>query len=233
MQNEMGGNLSARRTGFPAVLQHYTVLDPGFSVDLGQLTGGTFVAPGTLLVLGHNKSFALLEQARGSGEASDNYRYFLESFDAFAELRRGRFATVRARMNYVMSVGYGSEADSVYTVTVPNRRNPALVISRFARGDLKLSEEYQPRPGAGLALAGHERSLDEYYVTGVAIDDGSLYAVSAAYSTLLVFDLHRRELVAAHGLDGPERPTGLALRSDELFVVNAAGDVLVYEKPVT
>jgi len=212
-------------------VQRHTVLDPGFSVDLGQLAGVTFVTPRTFLVLGHNKSFVLLEEAQGSGDASDRYRYFLESFDAFDELRRSRLATVRARMNYVMSVGYGGDTDSLYTVTVPNRRYPALVISRFARGDLKLSEEYHPRLGAGLGLTGEERSLDEYYVTGVAIDGERLYAVSAAYSTLLVFDLRRRELTAAHGLEGPERPTGLALRSDELYVVNADGDVLVVEKP--
>jgi len=212
-------------------VQHHTVLDPGFSVDIGQLTGATFVTPRTFLVLGHNKSFVLLEEAQGASDPGANYRYFLESFDAFDELRRGRFATVRARMNYVMSVGYGKGKDSLYTVTVPNRRYPALVVSRFARGDLTLSEEYHPRLGAGLAFAGDERSLDEYYVTGIAIDGERLYAVSAAYSTLLVFDLNRQELVAAHGLDGPERPTGLALRSDELYVVNADGDVLVVEKP--
>ena len=114
-------------------------------------------------------------------DASDNYRYFLESFDDFSELRRGRLATMRARMNYVMSVGYDRETDSFYTVTVPNRRHPALVISRFGRGDLTLSEEYHPRVGPGLDLAGGERSLDEYYVTGVVIDGGRLYAVSAAF----------------------------------------------------
>jgi disulfide bond formation protein DsbB len=214
-------------------VQHYTVLDPGFSVDVGQLTGATFVAPRTFLVLGHNKSFVLLEEAQGSGDPAENYRYFLESFGDFAELRRGRFATVRARMNYVMSVGYGRDADSFYTVTVPNRRYQALVISRFAREDLKLSEEYRPRLGPGLSPAGENRSLDEFYVTGVAIEGGQLYAVSAAYRSLLVFDLHRRELVAVHGLDGPERPIGLALRSDELYVVNADGELLVFEKPAS
>jgi disulfide bond formation protein DsbB len=212
-------------------VQRYTVVDPGFSVDLGQLTGATFVSPQTLLVLGHNKSFVLLERAQFPIDPADNYRYFLESFSAFAELKRGRFATVRARMNYVMSVGYESGSDSFYTVTVPNRRYPALVISRFARDDLKLSEEYEPRLGAELTLAGEDRALDEYYVTGIAIDDARLYAVSAAYRTLLVLDLQRRELVAAYGLQGPERPTGLALRSDELYVVNAEGEALVFEKP--
>ena len=215
-----------------ARVQRYTVLDPGFSVDIGQLVGATFVTPRTFLVLGQNKSFVLLEEASGAVDASASYRYFLESFDAFTELRRGRFATVRAKMNYVMSVGYDKDADSFYTVTVPNQRYSALAVSRFARGDLNLSEEYRPGLGAGLGLTGDQRSLDEYYVTGIALDGGRLYAVSAAYRTLLVFDLHRRELVAVHGLDGPERPIGLALRSDELYVVNADGDGLVFDKPV-
>ena len=214
-----------------AQVERYTVLDPGFSVDIGRLVGATFVAPRTLLVLGHNKSFVVLEEGRGAADAAASYRYFLESFDAFGELRRGRFATVRAKMNYVMSVGYGSDTDSLYTVTVPNRRHPGLVISRFARADLRLSEEFGPRLGADLTLAGARRSLDEYFVTGVAVEGGRLYAVSAAYGTLLVFDLRRQELVAAFGLEGPERPTGLALRGSELSVVNGDGEVRVVEKP--
>jgi disulfide bond formation protein DsbB len=214
-----------------ARVQRFTVLDPGFSVDIGPLTGATFVAPRTFLVLGHNKSFVLLEEGPGPNDTADGYRYFLESSGAFAERRRGRFATVRARMNYVMSVGYDRDTGSLYTVTVPSPRFPALVISRFDRADLTLSGEHRPRLGPGLTLAGDERSLDEYYVTGVAIEDGRLYAVSAAHATLLVFDLDRRELAAAHGLEGLERPTGLALRGPELYVVNARGDVLVVEKP--
>jgi disulfide bond formation protein DsbB len=214
-----------------ARVQRYTVVDPGFSVDVGPLSAATFVAPRTFLVLGQNKSFVLLEEGQGANDTSANYRYFLESFGAFAELKRGRFATVRARMNYVMSVGYDRDSDSLYTVTVPSRRYPALVISRFDRADLTLSGEHRPRLGARLTLAGEERSLDEYYVTGVAIEDGRLYAVSAAHGTVLVFDLHRRELAAAFGLDGLERPTGLALRGPELYVVNAEGDVLVAVKP--
>ena len=48
-------------------VQRHTVMDPGFSVDIGRLTGATFVTPRTFLVLGHNKSFVLLEEAQGSG----------------------------------------------------------------------------------------------------------------------------------------------------------------------
>jgi disulfide bond formation protein DsbB len=214
-----------------ARVERYAIVDPGFSVDVGQLTGATFARPRTLLVLGHNKSFVLLEEARGAVDEAANYRFFLESFDAFRELRRGRFGTVRARMNYVMSVGYDRDTDAFYTVTVPNRRHSRLVISSFARSDMTLSEELRPGLSPGVVLAGRERSLDEYYVTGVAADGGRLYAVSAAFSTLLVFDLARGELVSAHGFDGPERPTGLALRGPDLYLADAQGEVVVFEKP--
>jgi disulfide bond formation protein DsbB len=214
-----------------AHVRRYTVIDPGFSVDVGVLSGVTAVARGTLLALGHNKSFVLLEEAGGTVDEASNYRFFLEGYGAFRELRRGRFATVRARMNYVMSVGYGREADSFYTVTVPNRRYRRLVISRFARSDMTLSEEYSPGLAPGLGLSGEERSLDEYVVTGMAVYGDRLYAASAAYATLLVFDLVAGELVGAHGLEGVERPTGLALRGNDLYVVDGEGAVLVVERP--
>jgi disulfide bond formation protein DsbB len=219
--------------GALATVRRHTVIDPGFSVDVGRLTGITAVDSDTLLALGHNKSFVLLEDSGGKADEDANYRYFLESFGAFNEVRRGRFATVRARMNYVMSVGYGSEVDSFYTVTVPNRRYQRLVISRFDRSDMTLSEELRPRLAPGLAFAGDERSLDEYYVTGIAVEGNRLYAVSAAFRTLVIFDLDRGELVAAHGLEGPEEPTGLALQGSELYVVNGSGDVVVVERPDT
>jgi disulfide bond formation protein DsbB len=214
-----------------ARVRRYTVIDPGFSVDVGRLTGVTAIDPGSLLALGHNKSYVLLEEVQGAVDEASNYRHFLESYAAFNELRRGRFATVRARMNYVMSVGYGRETDSFYTVTVPNRRFRRLVISRFARSDMMLSEELRPGLAPGLSLSGEERSLDEYVVTGVAVEGDRLYAASAAYATLLVFDLAAGELVSAHGLAGVERPNGLALQGDDLYVVDGEGEVLVVGKP--
>ena len=94
-----------------------------------------------------------------------------------------------------------------------------------------LSEELRPALASGLSLSGEERSLDEYVVTGVAVDGDRLYAVSAAWATLLVFDLAAGELASAHGLEGVERPTGLALRGNDLYVVDGEGAVLVVERP--
>lgn len=216
--------------GLSRVLRH-AVLDPGFSIDLSDLAGAAFVDSGTLAVLGVNKSYVLLREGARADEGA-NYRFFLAGFDQFEELARGRFATLRARMMYVMALAYDPSRDSFYTLTVPNRRHRRLVVSRFERADMTLAEEFAPRlsAGSGLAIA-EQRSLDEYYVTGAVVDSGRLLALSAAYSSLLSVDLATREVVAAHVVDGLASPVGLAAKGQELWIAESDGRVVVVPRP--
>ncbi|MEB3323326.1 MAG: hypothetical protein VKI81_10935, partial [Synechococcaceae cyanobacterium] len=105
-----------------------------------------------------------------------------------------------------------------------------VVVSRFDRTDLTLASEFLPRLGPGLAYTGAERSLAEYVVTGATVADGRLYAVSAAYSALLVIDLATRTLLAVYGVPGLEQPVGLAQRGTELLVAQADGRIAVVER---
>lgn len=206
-------------------------VDPGFSVSLGQaLPGAAWVDATTVVALGENKSWVRLAEQDGADPAK-NWRHFLSGGERFVEQGRGRFGTVRARMNYVAALAFDAAGASFYTVTVPNRRHKKLVVSRFDRRDMTLSEEFLPAQGAGLALAGEGRSLDEYFVTGLAIEGGRLHALSAAFSTLLEIDLATHELVAAHALDGVARPTGLALRAGEWLVLDEGGSITSYTRP--
>lgn len=208
----------------------YTVIDPGFSVDLGRFAGAAFLSPNTVLAMGENKSYVVLkENDRASADA--NFRYFLESFDRFDEVSRGRLTTVRARMMYTMSAAFDPAAKSLFTLTVPNGKAKRLVVSRFG-DDYVLSEEFSPTLAAasGLALRG-KRRLDEFFVTGAAFADGRLYAMSAAYSTLLVIDPATRTVVSAHAVPGAKRPVGLALRGTELYLLGDDGTVTVVERP--
>jgi disulfide bond formation protein DsbB len=72
-----------------------------------------------------------------------------------------------------------------------------------------------------------KRSLDELFVTGASVADGSLYALSAAYSTLLRIDPVSHRVTAAYAIPGLVAPTGLAARGDELFIVGKDGTVWV------
>ncbi|MCX6550884.1 MAG: disulfide bond formation protein B [Acidobacteria bacterium] len=210
----------------------YTVVDPGFSVDLGRFAGAAFLDGNTVLAVGENKSFVILKE-NDKADPDKNFRFFLESFDRFDEVSRSRFGTVRARMMYTMSAAFDPATTSIYTVTVPNSKVRRLVVSRFDRRDLTLSEEFMPTlaKDAGLKLGGEKRSLDEYYVTGAAIDNGRMYAISAAYSTLVAIDLRTHAVVAAYAVPGVSQAVVLAIKGDEFYIARADGTVAVAARP--
>jgi len=212
-----------------ARVEHHVTLDRHFAVELTGLAGAAFVGD-TLVAMASNKSYVLLRPDPDADEDHE-WRYFVETGGGVSELRRSRLATVRARQQYVLSVAYDAEADELVTVSVPSPRHRRLVVSRFDRGDLTLSSEFLPRLGAGLGLAGEGRSLAEYVVTGAAVADGTLWTVSAAYSTVLAVDLAAREVVGAWGVPGLEQPVGLALRGGELLVAQADGRIAVVARP--
>ncbi len=210
-----------------AAMKRYTIVDAGYSVDLGVFGGAAFLDKGALVAVGENKSFVIVRPS-AKGDAAANFRYFLESAGAFDEVSRSRFGTVRARMMYILSAAYDPAARSIFTVTVPNNKVKRLVVSRFDGRDMTLSEEFSPTlaPDAGLALA-PKRTLDELAVTGATVADGSLYMISAAYSTLVKMDLSTHQVTAAWAVPGLVSPTGLAAKGDELFIVGKDGTVWV------
>ncbi len=209
---------------------HRVRLDPTFAIDLSPLAGAAFVGD-TLAVVATNKSYVLLRPDTAVGD-DHAWRRFLATDGSLRELARSRFATVRARQQYVLSLAWDPTAEELITVSVPSPRHPALVVSRFARSDLRLSSEFAPRPAAGLAL-GPERSLAEYVVSGAAVEGRTLWAVSASFATLLAVDLDTRMLRGAWAVPGLARPVGVAVRGAQLLVAQADGRVAVVERPAT
>jgi disulfide bond formation protein DsbB len=208
---------------------HHVEVDPGFSIDLTPFAGAAFLGD-TLAVLSTNKSYVLL-RPDDTADPGLEWRHFRETDGSVRELRLGRFATVRARQMYVLSLAFDPSRDELVTVSVPSPRHRRLVVSRFARRDLTLSSELEPRPAPGLVFSGADRSLAEYVVTGAVVADGRLYALSAAYSTLLVIDLEDGTVRAAWAVPGLARPVGLAARGPELLVAQADGRVAVLARP--
>jgi disulfide bond formation protein DsbB len=208
---------------------HHVEIDHQFAVDLTPFAGAAFVGD-TLAVLSTNKSYVLL-RPDASADAHREWRHFRRTSGDVTELRRSRFATVRARQQYVLSSAYDPVAEEFITVSVPSPRHRRMVVSRFARGDLMLASEFLPGLGDGLAWSGDGRSLAEYVVTGAVVAEGRLSAISAAYSTLLVIDLARKTVAAAYAVPGIEQPVGLALRGHQLLVAQADGRIAVVDRP--
>ena len=208
---------------------HRVVLDPGFSVDLSPLVGAAFLGGDTLAVVSDNKSWALLRPDPRAAERAE-WRHFLSWDGQVTEVGLGRFQTVRAHQMYVRSLAFDPAAQELVTVSVPNPRHHQLVVSRFARGDMVASSEFEPRTAADLKLAAG-RSLADYFVTGAAVDGGRLYAVSAAYSTLLAIDLRDRTLRGAWAVPGLAHPVGVAVWGAQLLIAQSDGGIAVVPKP--
>lgn len=209
---------------------HHAILDPGFSVDLTPLAGAAFLGGDTLAALSTNKSWALL-RPDARADAGAEWRHFLETDGQVTEVGLGRFATVRARQMYVLSLAFDPSAQELITVSVPNPRHRQLVVSRFARADMLVSSEFEPRLGVGLALRAPGRALADYVVTGATVSGGRLYAISAAYSTMLVIDLKEKTVQAAYTVPGLQRPVGLAMHGSQLLVAQADGRIAVLARP--
>lgn len=216
---------------FDRVLRH-TIVDTGFSVDLARFAACAFLEPGTVMAVSENKSYVALRES-DRADAAANYRFFLASFDKFNEVARSRLTTVRAKMMYVMAAAFDPASGSVYTITVPNAKVKRLVVSRFDRRDMTLSEEFTPAlfTGSGLTFKAANGSLDSMYVSGAAFESGRIYAISAAHGTLLVIDPGTRTVVSAHAIPGLERPVGVAVKGGEAFIVDAAGGLTVVPVP--
>ncbi len=212
-------------------LERHTIIDIGYSVDLGRFGGAAFLDKGEVIAVGENKSYVVLAP-NDEASADSNFRYFRDSRDKFDEVTRSRFGTVRARLLYIMSAAYDPASNSIYTITVPNSVVKRMVVSRFDRRDMTLSEEFVPTlaDDAGLALR-TDRSLGEFMVTGATIADGQLYALSASYGVLLTLELATHRVVAAHVVPGLSRPVGIAARGDEFLILGDDGTVTTVERP--
>ncbi|NJD19441.1 MAG: disulfide bond formation protein B [Gemmatimonadetes bacterium] len=211
-----------------STVEHHVLLDHGFSVDIQKPAGAAFLGD-TLVVGTINKSYLLI---RPDPEADEDYewRHFFETSGGMSELRRSRFSTVRARQMYVSSLAFDPGAREFLTVSVPAPRHRRMVVSTFDAADFMLASEFLPRVGPGLAL-GEKRMLAEYVVTGAVVEDGRLYAISAAYSTLLVVDLAAKTVVEAYGVPGLAQPVGIASRDGDLLIAQADGRIAVVVRP--
>ena len=87
-----------------------------------------------------------------------------------------------------------------------------------------------PESGPGLTLA-PGRALADYLVTGAAVAGGRLYAISAAYSTLLEIDLQDQSLRGAWAVPGLVHPVGVAVRGPQLLIAQSDGGVAVLPRP--
>ncbi|MGS0730498.1 disulfide bond formation protein B, partial [Shewanella sp. 0m-11] len=112
-------------------------IDAAFSAEISNLAGVTFDGATSVLVTADHKSFVRVEYDP-SVKFDDTYGRFIEGTDGVRELKRSRFATVRAKYNYVANVGWDANTQEYLMVTLPDTKRNNFVVSRLSGKDYEL-----------------------------------------------------------------------------------------------
>ncbi|WP_104625637.1 disulfide bond formation protein B [Helicobacter felis] len=194
------------------ILTHF-VLDKYYSATVENFVGVNMVG-NVIRVMGQNKSSA---DVRYNPKTGDNFAQFVQGARQFEELGRNRLRTSRASTSYVLSAR--SDGTYTYMLSVPNARYKNLILISMLDQDLGLNSERIVQATTNTPLK-EQRHLGEFYITGLALYQGKLLALSKAFNTLLVIDPVSAQVLDAYGLPSQiSNPSALALVEDALIVV--------------
>ncbi|MBW8184141.1 disulfide bond formation protein B [Shewanella sp. NR704-98] len=187
------------------------MIDGAFSVEISNLTGVAFDGDNSVVVTADHKSYVRLEYDP-LAKIADSYWLFMDGTDGVKELKRSRFSTVRAKYNYIGSLGWDAATQEYVTVTLPAKVRNNFVISRFSNQDFELNSE-----------AKIINSAETFpMVTGLAIEQDKAYLLNHSAKQVLEMTMATNSIDAAYSFEGVSNPQGLTLVNGEFTVLNGA-----------
>ncbi|MGQ0286714.1 disulfide bond formation protein B [Pasteurellaceae bacterium 22721_9_1] len=199
-------------------VKHFSVLDYLNGANGRVPVGSTFFNENEFGVLGWNKIFVFLKQD-STRSKREGFPSFIEGLQNYVVTARGAYNTIRSRMFHVLSMAYSPESNSVYTITVPNVKKQALIVSRFDKNDNLLSEEFTPTIGPDI-LQKEGKNIGEYYITGLTSYKGDLYAVSKQFSQILRINPNTKQITHVYEFSGIENPQGITFNSEQMQILS-------------
>lgn len=185
------------------------MIDGAFSVEISNLTGVVFDGDNSVVVTADHKSYVRLEYDP-SAKIADSYWLFMDGTDGVKELKRSRFSTVRAKYNYIGSLGWDATAQEYVTITLPAKVRNNFVVSRFSNQDFELNSEAKILNAA-----------DKYpMVTGLAIAQDKAYLLSQSAEQILVMSTSSNRIEAAYSFSDVANAQGLTLVQGQFAVLN-------------
>ncbi len=193
-------------------------IDPLYSATIDPIVGIIPWDNGKYVLIGSNKTLLRYEKSptdNPDAQLIGRYSDFEKGENKFLASDRGRVHTVRSQYFHIMS--FAADDKYAYSTTVPNNKNKTKFnIIKILQKDLTLSGEFTPN-----AKLKDKRTLGELYVTGLACDNGKLYAVSKNYNIILEIDLQTEEVTKVYGLPSTLSDVrGLIKTADGFQLVN-------------
>ncbi|SDJ77056.1 hypothetical protein SAMN04488540_11350 [Ferrimonas sediminum] len=191
-------------------------VDGMYQIHVSKLVGISFISDTTLVAMGDNKAYVVLELDENHTWAS-NYRPFRDSDNGIGELYRGVFLTVRAKYAYALSLGFDQGSNRLITITVPNEKSAPIVSSQFDVSDMTLSAENNMKTDSKY----NQGFLSEYpYITGIDIGDDKGYVINSRGGEIISVNLRSGEATGKLRFITIKNFQGLVRKEDSFQTVN-------------
>ncbi|WP_223292995.1 MULTISPECIES: disulfide bond formation protein B [Shewanella] len=185
------------------------LIDGAFSVEISNLTGVVFDGDSSVLITTDHKSFVRLAYDE-TAKFEDSYWLFMDGTDGVKELKRSRFSTVRAKYNYIASLGWDVQRQEYLTITLPAKVRNNFIVSRLSGEDFQLNSEAKIGNTSG-----------EYpMITGLVIAEDKAYLLNHSGQQILVMDMENNNLETAISFSEIENPQGLTLVNGQYVVLS-------------
>lgn len=209
------------------------ILDYPNGNDLRSVVDATFM--GTKLIgLAYNKTIFASELTDPSKiDAWWQWRIFREATPAFAPVwgfNRPFLGTARAKFSFVTSASYDEATNSLFLASVPNQFQKHSVLMAFDMADQTIVSERDIKAAPKLQVKDSKKPLG-YYITGMAMYEGKLLAISKNFMSMLVIDPVTAHIEKVMALPKElSDPHSLALADGKLVTMGREGGKdVVYE----
>ncbi|CAD7289450.1 hypothetical protein [Campylobacter suis] len=200
-----------------------------------QMEDGVSVAffNGSIGIMSYNKTYEFFKHApnQSKDEANKAWRYLLEGYENFTLDFKDRYYTVRAKQQFILSWDHSKFYGEFFVASVPDDIKTNWSIASFSDSDNMLSTEFVPSFDEALGVK-QDRTIDDYYITGMDANGEFIYLLSKQYSSILKLDPSVRKVVEVFGFSGASDAHGLAIKDGKFYIAtreNGKNVVAVFE----
>lgn len=126
------------------------------------------------------------------------------------EVGRGNLKTVRASKSYIGSSALSLLDNEYLTLSLPNKVNDFIVLSRFSRKDMMLNAEQI------ISMKTKEVPI----ITGMEVTDNAIILLNNSGKQLIVLDKESNKPINVYDIDDVNNPQGVTIISNKVLITD-------------
>lgn len=198
---------------------HRAVLDNMNGYDIRYTVDTAWVGD-KVINTGDNKTLWAVEPTDKDDEFKDWNTFRESTKNLKTSWYRGRpvVTTVRAQKAHVGSIASNAKGSAFWFMSLPYEVSKQSILIKVDSGDLPPTSEMILRAAPALKLK-KDRTLNDYYVVGMAEHNGKLLAYSKQYATLLVIDPATALAVDAYAMPELSDAHSMTVKDGEIVML--------------